>query len=161
MAAGRPFSSHSVDQLAAMMTKAQTDSVLREALAKELSQRKTAKAKALASRVAEMDSQSDVEINVNNGESVTARSLHEDLELLRATFSEPGEILARWGMTESMPRDMRDEVFRLWRERLQTGDQHLGRTSTRLAETVSRLGHLDAALTAQPGLGASTRGTGK
>jgi|GEM_PF-2623039 len=139
MAAGRPFSSHTIAQLEAMENQARTDPVLRAALAEELSHRKTAKARGLAARLEQEATSPDAEIFVSNGESVTVRSLFNDLKLLRATFSEAGEILARWGMTESMPKEIRDIVLGLWQTRLANSDEPLGRTPTRLAESVRRL----------------------
>lgn len=156
MTAGRPFSSHTIAQLEAMENQARIDPVLRAALADELSHRKTAKARGLAARLEQEASSPDAgpdtnaQIVVRNGESVTVQSMLDDLELLRSTFSEAGEILARWGMTESMPREIREVVLDLWHTRLANSDAPLGRTSARLAESVRRLALIEKQPATQP-----------
>lgn len=45
-------------------------------------------------------------------------SLAEKYEVLRVTFTVEGELLARWGMTPLMPRDMQDLIFTEWAKRL-------------------------------------------
>lgn len=67
------------------------------------------------------------------------RDLQERFDLLRATFSLTGEVLARWGMTPTMPREIRDQVFGLWGQRLRDGDIDAQRTRTRLDEDIVTL----------------------
>lgn len=61
------------------------------------------------------------------------------LELLRATFTAEGEILARWGMTGSMPAAMREAVFVSWHRTLFAVPDRLGRSLESLREDQTRL----------------------
>lgn len=54
--------------------------------------------------------------------------LAEKYEALRSVFSAEGEILARWGMTPSMPLDLRSSVFAEWRAKLASGSASALRT---------------------------------
>lgn len=63
---------------------------------------------------------------------------------LRATFTARGIILSTWGLTDLMPPEMCDEVFKMWRQRLteNPGDP-LGRTVKGLDEDIARLKRAD------------------
>lgn len=68
-----------------------------------------------------------------------SRDLEQRYELLRATFTIEGEILARWGMTSSLPSDLQGHIFAIWRERTsETPDGH-GRTRASLEADVELL----------------------
>lgn len=62
-------------------------------------------------------------------------------ESLRATFTVEAELLARWGMTAALPRDMQELMFEEWRKRLQGGPDEVGRSSAALAEDRVRIAH--------------------
>lgn len=71
--------------------------------------------------------------------SPKSRDLEQRYELLRATFTIEGEILARWGMTSSLPSDLQDHIFAMWKERAsETPDSH-GRTRASLEADVELL----------------------
>ena len=59
------------------------------------------------------------------------RRLRQEVELWRALYKTESEILAKWGMTPSLPPPIREKVFELWQEQLESfGD--LVRTESRL-----------------------------
>jgi hypothetical protein len=60
-------------------------------------------------------------------------------EILRATFTVEGEILARWGLTEEIPPEIEDEVFSLWRKKLSDSPDNRNRTRRQLEEDLERL----------------------
>ncbi|MDA2989415.1 MAG: hypothetical protein O2815_10095 [Actinomycetota bacterium] len=70
---------------------------------------------------------------------VATRTLEEAYELLRQTFTEDSEILARWGMTSAMPEPVRELVLEEWGRRVATGPDEFGRTLERLTQDVERL----------------------
>lgn len=59
------------------------------------------------------------------GDHELIRQRYEDLRL---TFTVEAELLARWGMTPSMPQSMQEMTFAEWRKRLQRGADTLGRS---------------------------------
>lgn len=67
-------------------------------------------------------------------------------ESLRATFTVEAELLARWGMTAALPRDMQELMFEEWRKRLQSGPDEAGRSADALAEDRVRIAHEREAL---------------
>ena len=71
--------------------------------------------------------------------SVATRTLEEAYELLRQTFTEDSEILARWGMTSAMPEPVRELVLDEWSRRVATDPDEFGRTLERLTQDVERL----------------------
>ncbi|WP_422391368.1 hypothetical protein [Arthrobacter sp. N1] len=62
-------------------------------------------------------------------------------ESLRATFTVEAELLARWGMTAALPRDMQELMFKEWCKRLQSGPDEVGRSADALAEDRLRIAH--------------------
>ena len=62
------------------------------------------------------------------------------LESLRTTFTERGSVLARWGMSESMPQDMLEEVMSCWAARCTDSPDGLGRSQQTLRDDLGRLG---------------------
>jgi hypothetical protein len=74
------------------------------------------------------------------------RDLEQRFELLRATFTIEAEILARWGMTSSMPPEIEAQVFSSWRKSLKkNSDDDLGRSIVSLEEDMKRLAEERAA----------------
>lgn len=61
---------------------------------------------------------------------------HEDLRL---TFTVEAELLARWGMTPSMPLDMQELIFTEWAKRLPQAPDVLGRSVESLEADQSRI----------------------
>jgi hypothetical protein len=73
------------------------------------------------------------------GESECA-ALEARYELLRATFSEQGEVLARWGLTESMPVDLLVKIMSLWAEKFSGGYVHVIRSQEQFLKDCKFLG---------------------
>jgi hypothetical protein len=70
----------------------------------------------------------------------------DELETLRTRvaifekiYGRRGELLARWGMTDAMPDELRDRVFEMWREELAGGPKGLSRDLRRLEDDVRAL----------------------
>lgn len=61
-------------------------------------------------------------------------------ETLRATFSERGEILARWGITDALPGDMKETVALMWFGRVTDEEDGVGRTLKKLVSDMKYLG---------------------
>jgi hypothetical protein len=159
MANRRPYMTYNIDQLEQLAEKSRSDLVLKRDLILELESRKNSRAKALKKKLEEgpaagaaigapksraSASGGATRKSVSNPETVLAPRLTEqaiidDLELLRQTFTESAEILSRWGMTESMPEDLRDLVFASWAKRLAKASLPHGRTILRLKQDQKKL----------------------
>jgi hypothetical protein len=74
-----------------------------------------------------------------------SREVLEQLDVLRTTFSLESEILARWGVTETLPCEIRQMVLRHWGGIVTDEPDRLGRSTTRLASDIRRLDELAAA----------------
>lgn len=62
------------------------------------------------------------------GSGASASQAPIDYELLRKSFTAESELLARWGMTASIPDDLMERVFSNWVERLTSTPDQWGRT---------------------------------
>jgi len=71
-----------------------------------------------------------------------ARDTAQRLAVLRETYTEEAEFLARWGMTSALPGDMRAQVFKLWKSRLAGQPDEFGRSLASLEVDTARLRHL-------------------
>ena len=60
-------------------------------------------------------------------------------EFLRNTFTEEGEILARWGMTPLLPEDMMKKIFEMWRVHLKKNKDSMFRTVQQLESDQEKL----------------------
>jgi hypothetical protein len=67
------------------------------------------------------------------------RSLLEAYEVLRETFTEDSELLARWGLTSALPVEMRNTVLEEWARRVGVSPDEFGRTTEQLRVDVERL----------------------
>lgn len=67
------------------------------------------------------------------------RALSAKYETLRATFTLEAELLARWGMTPFLPRDLQDLLFEEWRKRLETSTEGSERTLETLSGDLVRI----------------------
>lgn len=74
-------------------------------------------------------------------------------EFLRNTFTEEGEILARWGITPMLPESMKTKIFELWREYLKKNKDSMFRTLEQLENDQLKLQKLQK--------GKSTKAGGK
>jgi hypothetical protein len=70
------------------------------------------------------------------------RSLQQAFELLRESFTLEAEILARWGMTPTLPKVIVQSVFTAWRKVLKSGPDDRGRSLELLEQDMAELaGH--------------------
>ena len=76
----------------------------------------------------------------------TATGLPSDerLAILRETYTEGAEVLARWGLTTAVPSPLFDVVVEWWREVVGERPDRFGRTRSRLEEDVARVKSLGA-----------------
>ena len=63
---------------------------------------------------------------------------------LRATFSEEGELMARWGMTPSLPRLLQEIVMGGWRDLLRDSPTADGRTLVNFERDITRISEISA-----------------
>jgi len=168
----RPHRSKSIVQLTELVDdKNVTKKTILEVI-DELSYRTTPKAKRLLARLQKKDpslvtevtkpvaasrraagrrSSSSKQAN-NSGDGVIpketellgpeARDIAQRLAVLRETYTEEAEFLARWGMTSALPGDMRAQVFKLWKSRLAGQPDEFGRSLASLEVDTARLRHL-------------------
>ena len=134
----RPYVSLGVDDLAALSA----DSTLHEAILHELSFRRTSKAQALFRSLGGTKPTS-------SGQSISGSgagdSYQTRYEALRQTFSEAGELLAQWGMTEMLPPDMINIVIGEWEKVIASDKDAKGKKLEdleKLKENLERLGIL-------------------
>ena len=59
--------------------------------------------------------------------------------VLRETFTLEGEILARWGMTAAMPRDLEANVFERWAKLVSVQEDDFGRSVVSLKRDIKIL----------------------
>lgn len=71
-----------------------------------------------------------------------ARDTAQRLAVLRETYTEEAEFLARWGMTSALPDDMLAQVFKLWKARLADQPDEFGRSLASLEVDTERLRYL-------------------
>lgn len=143
----RAYIAKSVVELRQIAVASSGDSRVIEKLKQELEHRKTAAAKKL---LRELEAGGSISLETQSRPQVEPEasiSIHKDCEtleasyeLLRATFSEQGELLARWGLTESMPHDLLKEVASMWSEKLMSGHGNTIRTPDQLNKDFKQLG---------------------
>ncbi len=76
-------------------------------------------------------------------ESPVDRGQQETFELLRETFTLEAEILARWGMTPAVPKEIEKLVLAEWRKLLKGGPDDRGRSIETLEMDISKLAGRD------------------
>ena len=136
--AERPYISLGVVELEGIFLAA-TDSDVLEVLQYELNHRTTKAAKKLLGRVNEklgVDPEKTENFSVWKVEFTELKNRHD---LLRGTFTIEGEILARWGMTNSIPRDFEVFIFDLWSKNINATEDMFGRTSLQLSSDLEKL----------------------
>ena len=74
-----------------------------------------------------------------------SRELAQQLEILRTTFTAESEILARWGMTETLPIHLRNIIMDEWGRTLEDEPDQLGRSRERLKKDKKALEGLTVA----------------
>ena len=95
----RPYQSLTADDLKSLSA----DPSLHPAIIHELSFRRTAKARSLLRELGGQPNASEV-----------SDVYREKYEALRATMTEAGELLAQWGMTETLPSNIIELVLVEW-----------------------------------------------
>ena len=71
------------------------------------------------------------------------RSTEQTFELLRETFTLEAEILARWGMTPTLPKEIKKLVIVEWRKLLKGGPDDRGRSIKMLELDMLKLASYD------------------
>lgn len=133
--------------MARLFESSPSDRLLRKAILEELRHRSTASARQLEQRVAGHTAASPPRSPMTPAavepppSAAAASELEREslLATLRATFTLEAELLARWGMTPAMPEDLQEAVFRLWADRLGTGEDRFGRSVAALNRDRRRL----------------------
>lgn len=94
----------------------------------ELSHRATSRAKKLLTLV-------NAKLGIETAPTAAVAVLQIELKdfqkryrALRETFTLEGEILARWGMAGSIPREIEEAVFRLWAKLVKVEEDEFGRS---------------------------------
>ena len=87
----------------------------------------------------EANSTPEVSETASATDATPPRTLEVAYALLRETFTEDSEILAKWGMTSSMPGDLRELVFEHWSRRVGSKTDEFGRNDVRLHTDLDRL----------------------
>lgn len=134
----RPYVSLGIDDLVALSA----DPTLRDAIIHELSFRRTSKAQALFRRLGGTKPSSTGQ---SFAESGSGESYQKRYEALRQTFSEAGDLLAQWGMTEMLPPNIIKIVIHEWELIITSGQDANGQKLEdleKLKENLERLGIL-------------------
>jgi hypothetical protein len=143
----RIYSTKSLIELKQIASANMADSKVIEKIKHELGFRKKAAAKQLLS---ELEAGAPISLSPQRktlDAPTSSASIHSDCvaleasyEVLRATFSEQGSVLARWGLTESMPNDLLIKVVSLWIEKFNGGYTHVIRSQEQLLKDCKFLG---------------------
>jgi len=136
--AERPHMSLSAQDLDVLIMNTTNREALQD-LQYELNHRKTKLAKKLLIKVNEklgIAPQAEVDNSKWKYEFVQLKRRHE---LLRATFNVEGELLARWGMTSTIPKDFEKTIFDAWSKALTAVPDEFGRTIEQLISDLERL----------------------
>lgn len=68
------------------------------------------------------------------------KDLKARYDLLLGTFSERGEILARWGITDALPDDMKEHIAVIWSKRVTDEEDFAGRSTEKLCHDMKTVG---------------------
>lgn len=71
-----------------------------------------------------------------------ARDTAQRLAVLRETYTEEAEVLARWGVTTALPNDMRAQLLAQWKTRMTDQPDQFGRSRVVLEADTARLRRL-------------------
>jgi hypothetical protein len=142
----RAYLSKSVAELEKIASANLGDEKIIESIKHELVFRTTAKARRLLDALnsggpIELMPESESRITVAVPEQVfnDCETLLASYEMLRSTFTERGEVLSRWGMTDSMPIDLLEKIGSMWLEKLATGYGDAIRTYEQLEKDFKQL----------------------
>jgi hypothetical protein len=169
----RPYLNSSIDEIVALVQgKKVPDSVVKHVL-KELEHRRSSRAKKLMAQL----QKSHPHLKSAPGATVkrpatpqraTARRVSREqspvmpptivyeenavaYESLRNTFTEEGEILARWGMTPTLPDAIMKKIFEMWKEHLSKSKDSMFRTLLQLESDQAKLQKIRTARNAKAG----------
>lgn len=81
---------------------------------------------------------------VTTAPDTALRTQDEAYRVLRETFTEESERLAKWGMTSAMPSSLRRMVFREWKKLVSETTDEFGRSSSQLMLDSNMLSEPDA-----------------
>ncbi len=123
----RPYISLGIDDLIALSA----DTSLHDQILHELSFRRTSKAQALARRLGGTTQRHPGSPSETGGKE---EAFQRRYEALRQTFTEAGELLAQWGMTESLPQDLIKIVLAEWKVIVTSEQNSSGKTLQELEE---------------------------
>lgn len=130
--------SFSAPELEALFIKT-TDSDVLEALQYELNHRRSKPAKKLLIKVNEKLGVAPEVTTDSSKWKYEYIQLKKCYDLLRSTFTVEGEILARWGMTSAMPRELEAKVFGAWSKRLTNEVDKFERTKVQISIDIEKL----------------------
>ena len=150
----RKYQGKSVDEMRAIAAANSGDKTILKEIAAELEvHRKTNAAKRL---LAELNSGKPVEAKpaASEGSKNARRTVQDEpvavfdgckelkarYDALRATFSERGEILSRWGMTDALPAEMAEVLAQMWAKRVGEDEDAAGRSCKKLRADMTYLG---------------------
>ena len=136
--AERPYMSLGVVGLQEMFSTT-TDTDLLQSLRYELTHRRSKAASKLLMQVNEKLGEVQEEPGESSVWKLEYANLSKRHDLLRATFTLEGEILARWGMTGSIPRELEEKIFEYWLKNMTPTDIDYGRTKSQLGSDIERL----------------------
>ncbi len=158
----RPLMQMNIDGLKRHFAASQGDTRQLAVLEDELMHRKTPSARALLAQVQRTRARSGAgglpnttaaasssEVTRPNSGAPSApmaaeivSNAHCRCKELRATFTEEGELLARWGMTPTLPDAVRAATVAAWREILKSSATCDGRTITQFDRDMARAAEL-------------------
>lgn len=136
--AERPYMSLGVVGLQEMFSTT-TDTDLLQSLRYELTHRRSKAASKLLMQVNKKLGEVQEELGESSVWKLEYANLRKRHDLLRATFTLEGEILARWGMTGSIPRELEEKIFEYWLNNMTSSDSEYGRTQSQLGSDIERL----------------------
>ena len=160
----RPYGDKGVAELERLATENAGDAKVMADVIAELRKRTVPKARKLLARLSgespstpaatrKASSKSDGTKPIASGLMVDAalatmnpdgdRSTEQTFELLRETFTLEAEILARWGMTPTLPKEIKKLVIVEWRKLLKGGPDDRGRSIKKLELDMLKLASHD------------------
>ncbi len=147
MQVSRPYMSASLVELTAIVEDDDCSANVRALIADELRHRTTKGARRLLAHLEGGAIGSVPRPSSAGGErgrgvaepAVVGLCSDERLAILRETYTEGAELLARWGLTTAIPEPLFEIVLEWWRSAVGEDPDHLGRSRSRLEEDVAKL----------------------
>jgi SOS-response transcriptional repressor LexA len=143
----RAYLAKSIGELEQIAAVNSGDEKIIEKIKQELEHRTTAKARRLLDALKSGESIHLTPQSKPSAMDAESGSVFKDCdvllvsyELLRSTFGERGELLSRWGLTDSMPLVLLEKIGLMWIDELTTGYKHAIRTNEQLIKDFTQLG---------------------